>query len=78
MFLVFAHSFVPNDTVNECEQRIVFADTYVRTGVNLRTSLTNENVACKNALPVATLRAKTFCLAISTVVRRTGTFFMSE
>ena len=77
-FLVFAHSFIPNDAIYESEQGVVFADTYVRAGMNFRTSLTNENVASENCLTVATLHAKSFRFAISTVVRGTGTFFMSE
>lgn len=75
---VFAQSFVPNNTVNKREERIVFADTNVRAGVNFRTSLTNKDIASKNSLTVATLYAKSFRFAVSTVVRRTGTFFMSE
>ena len=78
LFFISAQSFVPNNTVNKRKQRIVLADTYVCAGVNLRTSLTNENVAGKNCLTVATLRAKTFCLTVSTVVGGTGTFLMSE
>ena len=76
--LVFAHSFVPNNAVYESEQRIVFTDTYVRAGMNLRASLANENVPCENRLTVASFYAKSFSLAVSTVVGRTGTFLMSE
>ena len=78
LFLVFAHSFVPNDAVNKREERIVFTDTNVRAGVDFRTSLADENVTCEHRLTVATLRAKSFRLAISTVVRGTRTFLMSE
>ena len=75
---VFAHSFEPNYAVYESEQRIVFTDTYVRAGMNLRASLANENVPCENRLTVASFHAKSFSLAVSTVVGRTGTFLMSE
>ena len=77
-FLIFAHSFVANYAVNQSEQRIVFTDTNVRARVDFRTSLTNEDVPCKYGLTIAALRAKTFRFAVSTVVGRTGTFFMSE
>ena len=77
-FLIFAHSFVTNDAVNKREERIVFADTYVRAGMNFRASLANENVTRENRLTVAALRAKAFCLAVSSVVGRTRTFLMSE
>jgi len=75
---VFAHSFIPNNAVYERKQRIVFADTNVCTGMNLRASLANEDVPCENRLAVATLHAKSFRFAVSPVVGRTGTFFMSE
>ena len=78
LFLVFAHSFVTNDAVNKREERIVCTDTYVRAGMNFRASLANENVTRENCLTVAALRAKTFCLAVSSVVGRTRTFLMSE
>ena len=77
-FLVFAHSFITNNAVNKSKQRIVFADAYVRAGMNFRTSLANKDVACENCLTIAALHAKSFRLAVSTVVGRAGTFFMSE
>ena len=77
-FLVFAHSFIPNYAVNKREQGVVFTDTNVRTGMNLRASLANEDVPCENCLTVAALRAKAFRFAVSTVVGGAGTFFMSE
>ena len=78
LFLIFAHSFVTNDAVNKREERIVFADTYVRAGMNFRASLANENITRENCLTVAALCAKTFSLAVSSVVGRTRTFLMSE
>ena len=77
-FLVFAHSFITNNAVNKSKQRIVFADAYVRAGMNFRASLANENVPCEYRLTVASFHAKSFRLAVSTVVGRTGTFLMSE
>lgn len=78
LFLVFAHFFKADNAVCKGEQRIVAADAYVRTRMNSRASLANEDVAGKNRLPVAAFRAETFRLAVAPVVRRTGTFFMSE
>ena len=77
-FLVFAHSFVTYDSVYEREKGVVFTDTNVSAGMNLRTSLTNEDIPCEHCLTVATLRAKAFCFAIASVVGRTRTFLMSE
>lgn len=78
LFFVFAQSFIPNNAVDKREKGVVFADTYVCAGVDFRTTLTNENVPCEHCLTVATLRAKSFRFAVSTVVGRAGTFFMSE
>ena len=55
-FLVFAHSFIAYDAVRQSKQGVVAADTDVRAGVDLRSSLTNENVTRKNFLTVAALR----------------------
>ena len=78
MFLISAQSFVSDGAVYQSKQRVVFTDTYARAGMNLRASLTNENVASKNELTVSALYAKAFRFAVTSVVRRTGTFFMSE
>lgn len=78
LFLIFAQSFITNDTVNEGEKRIVLTDAYVRTGINLRTSLADEDVACENELTIRSLATKAFRLAVSTVVGRPSTFLMSE
>ena len=66
------------DAVHEREKRVVFTDTYVCAGMDFRSSLTNENVASEHGLTVATFRTESFCLAVSSVVGRTRTFFMSE
>ena len=60
------------------EQNEKIMDAYVRAGMNFRTSLANKDVACENCLTIAALHAKSFRLAVSTVVGRAGTFFMSE
>lgn len=78
LFLVFAHSFETNDTVGQSEQRVVATLAYVRTGVNLRASLANENVSGKHRLTVATFCTESFGFTISSVVGRTRTFLMSE
>ena len=47
-------------------------------GVDVRTSLANQDVACQNELTVASLDTKAFGLTVTAVLGRTHTFFMSE
>lgn len=78
LFSVLAQSFEPDNPVAKSEERIVFTDTDIVAGMELRAALTNENVAGKHFLTVGTLHTKAFCLAVSAVVRRACSFFMSK
>jgi hypothetical protein len=78
LFAVFAHSLELNLSVDERKQRIVFADAYVIAGFEFGAALSYENVARKHELTVRALNAKHFRVTVSAVVRRAGTFFMSE
>jgi hypothetical protein len=66
------------NAVSQSEQRIVFTDPNVLTGVNFGASLSYENAAGKYFLTIGTLHTESFRLAVSAVVGRTGTFLMSE
>ena len=76
--VVFARSFKLHDAVHEGEQRVVPADPHVFAGVDLGTSLADENAAREHGLAVGALDAEALRLAVSAVVRGPGTFFMSE
>ena len=78
LFFVSAHALEFNHAVFESEERIVSADADVVTGMDLRASLADENASRKNGLPVLTLYAEAFRIAVSSVVRRTRSLFMSE
>lgn len=78
LFLAFAHFLKAYDAVRQSEERIVASLADVRAGMDLRTSLANQNVAGEHALTIAAFRTETFCLAVTTVMGRTRTFFMSE
>ena len=64
--------------VDESKERVVLTDTYVVTGMDGRASLSDKNVARKNCLAVSLLYAKALGLAVSAVLGRTNTFFMSK
>ena len=75
---VFAQSFKADDAVDKREKGIVFADADVVAGVELGAALTDENIARKHFLPVRTLYAEAFRLAVAPVVGRAGSLFMSK
>ena len=57
-----------NSTVDESEESIILTDTYIVTGMNSCSSLSNDNVAGKNCLTVALLYAKTLGLTVTSVL----------
>lgn len=78
LLFISAETLVFHHAVFEREERIVPADADVATGVDLRAALTDEDAARKHGLTVLTLYAEAFRVGVSSVVRGTGTLFMSE
>ena len=78
LLAVTAETLELNCTVNHCEQCIVRTDTYTVTGMNVCTSLANQNIASLNELTVCSLYTQSFGLRITAVLCRTGTLLMSE
>ena len=67
-FLAFlAQAFELNGTVNKCEQGIILALADIGSGMNLRTALTDKNVACQDELAIRTLGAETLGLAVEPI-----------
>jgi hypothetical protein len=64
--------------VCNCEERIVFALHYVGARVDLRSALSDKDIAGQNKLSVCSFNTKTFGLAVAAVLGRTHTFFMSH
>jgi hypothetical protein len=60
------------------KQGIVPANAYVRTGMEVSTSLANKDAACSNYLTIVAFYAKTFGFAIPSVPGATNTFFMGK
>ena len=71
---VFAQSFEANHAVDKREKGIVFADADVVAGMELGAALTDKDIAREHFLPVGTLYAETFRLAVAPVVGRTRSF----
>lgn len=67
LLAVFAHTLKLNGTVDESKKSIIRTDTYIVTGMNLCTSLSYKDIACKNELTVRSLRAESLGFGITTV-----------
>ena len=55
---IFATLAEVHNTVNKCEERIVFTDAHVLAGVVFRATLTNDDVTSSNLLSAINLNAK--------------------
>jgi len=75
---VFAHTLETDYAVYLSEERIIRAAADIVAGMDVGASLLDEDVACQYELTVGTLYAKALGLGITTVLRGTHTFFMSE
>ena len=64
--------------VDESKESIILTDTYVVTGMDSSSSLSNDDISCKYSLSVSLLYAKTLRLTVSAVLSRTNTLFMSK
>ena len=67
-----------NQTIGQCEQRVVFANTYILTRMVLRTALANDDVPCNRRLTSIDLNSQTLALRVPTVLYTTFTFFVSH
>ena len=67
-----------NHAVYLGEERIVFSDTDVIAGMEMRSALANQDVARKNELTVSTLGSKTLRLAVTAVSGTADAFFMCK
>ena len=67
-----------DSTVNQSEQGVILADTYIDTGMDVGASLANQNVAGQNELTVCTLNAQALSLGITAVLGGTAALVVSE
>jgi hypothetical protein len=67
-----------NLTVDQSEQSIVRTDTDILAGVNCGASLSDDDIAGDNLLTVRLLYAKALRFAVTAVLGRTDTFFVSK
>ena len=66
-----------HDTVCLSIKSIIFAQTYIYTGMEVSAALANQNVACENELTISTLGAKTLRPPPSTVRGAAAALLMS-
>ena len=64
--------------VDESEQGIVGTATNIVAGMNMSASLADDDVACDYRGTICLLYAKTLGFAVTAVLGRTNTLFMSE
>ena len=57
-----------DDTVNQSEQSVILANTNIGAGMDVSTSLTNQDVTGQNELTVCTLDAQALSLGVTTVL----------
>ena len=67
-----------NHTVRECEKGIVLTATYVLTGVDMSSALSDNDIAGDYALAVSLLRTKTLRLGVTAVLSGTNALLMSK
>ena len=70
--------FETKNAVDLCKQGIVLADADIVAGVEMGTTLTNEDIACKNELTVRTLGSETFGFAVAAVAGTTNALFVCK
>ena len=75
---VTAKMLKTDSAVYKSEQGIILALADIGAGMDVSTTLTNQDVAGQNELTVCSLGAESLGLRVTTVLGRTHTFFMSE
>lgn len=78
LFLAKVFGFETDNAVDRCKQRIILANADVDAGMEVRTTLTHEDIARKHELTVRALRSETLGMAVAAVTGRTNAFFMCK
>ena len=65
-------------TVNKSKKGIVCSDSDIVAGMNVSSSLANEDISCRYSLTVGTLYAEALGLTVASVLGRTDTFFVCK
>ena len=76
--LILSHMLETDHTVRECEKGIVLTATYVLTGVDVSSALSDNDIAGDYALAVSLLRTKTLGLRVTAVLSGTNALLMSK
>ena len=78
LLFILAHSLKFNFAVCSCKQSIVASSGNIKTGMNVCSSLSYENISGQNSLTVSSLDTKSFRLGISAVLCAADTFFVRK
>jgi len=76
LFLCFAEWFEFDETIDQRIQRVVFAETHVQAGANVRAALANDDRSSLHVLTVKSLDAQALGITVATISSRTATFFV--
>ena len=75
---ILTHTLKTDSAVDQSEQGVILADTDVGTGMDVGSSLANQNVAGQNELTVGTLDAQPLGLGVTTVLGGTAALVVRE
>ena len=75
---ILAPTLETNDAVRLSEQGVVRADAHVGTGMDVGTTLTDQDVAGQNELTVGTLNAQALGLGVTAVLGGANALLVSE
>ena len=67
-----------NQAIGQREQRIIFSDAYIFSGMVFGTALTNEDVTGDGGLTTVDFNTETLAMRVPTVLYTTFTFFVSH
>ena len=78
LLAILAHALELDSAVNQSKQGVIAADANVGTGMNVRASLANQDVAGQNELTVSALHAQTLGLGVTAVLGGAAALFMGK
>ena len=78
LLAILANTLELNSSVDNSKNCVIRTDSNACAGMNVCTSLTNDDVAGSYKLSVSSLNAKSLGLGITSVLSGTHTFFMSK
>jgi hypothetical protein len=78
LLAILTHALELDLTVDQSKQGVIAADTNIVTGMNVRASLANQDVASQNELTVSALHAQTLGLGVTAVLGGAAALLMGK